>query len=70
MAILGMSMPRIAAITGHVFDSCQKIIDTYLPRRPQVALAAIEQWENAPAPTALAIVVRLASRQRRGSSNG
>jgi hypothetical protein len=33
--------PMIAATSGHGIDYCQSIIDTYLPRRTQVAMARL-----------------------------
>ncbi|GEK97035.1 hypothetical protein GKA01_22320 [Gluconobacter kanchanaburiensis NBRC 103587] len=39
-------MPQIAAISGHAIDYYQRIIDTYLPRRTEVALAGMEIWER------------------------
>jgi len=35
------------AISGHKIDFCQQIIDTYLPRRTEVAIAATSAWEAA-----------------------
>ena len=46
LAELGASTPQIAAISGHEIDYCQRIIDTYLPRRTEVALSGIELWES------------------------
>lgn len=43
----GATTPQIAAISGHSIDYCQRIIDTYLPRRTEVALGGIELWEAA-----------------------
>ncbi|MGD0430724.1 MAG: tyrosine-type recombinase/integrase, partial [Acetobacteraceae bacterium] len=47
LAEAGATTPQIAALSGHGIDYCQKIIDTYLPRRSEVALSAIKLWENA-----------------------
>ena len=60
MAEAGLTTPQIASITGHGIDYCQRIIDTYLPRRTEVAAAAIDAWEAAPA----ARVVNLAAAAR------
>ena len=49
LAEAGATTPQIAALSGHGIDYCQRIIDTYLPRRTEVALGGIEQWERAPA---------------------
>ena len=46
LAEAGATTPQIAAISGHSIDYCQKIIDTYLPRRTEVALGGIEAWER------------------------
>ena len=47
MAELGLPTPQIAAISGHKIDHRQEIIDTYLPSRTEVALAAMAAWEAA-----------------------
>lgn len=46
LAEAGATTPQIAAISGHSIDYCQRIIDTYLPRRTEVALGGIETWER------------------------
>jgi hypothetical protein len=46
---------------GHGIDYCQKIIETYLSRRTEVALGAITVWENAAGTTKVA---RLSSYRR------
>lgn len=46
LAERGATTPQIAAISGHAIDYCQRIIDTYLPRRTEVALGGIEAWEK------------------------
>ncbi len=61
LAEASATTPQIAAISGHAIDYCQKIIDTYLPRRTEVALVGIEAWEKAEA--APQKVVRLNSRR-------
>lgn len=48
LAEAGATTPQIAALSGHDIDYCQRIIDTYLPRRTEVALGAIKLWEDAP----------------------
>jgi hypothetical protein len=53
----------IAAISRHGIDYCQSIIDTYLPRRTEVAVAAIEMWERTGTKPESA-VVQLASRRK------
>ena len=47
LAEAAATTPQIASISGHSIDFCQKIIDTYLPRRTEVALGGIEAWERA-----------------------
>ncbi|MBV0889782.1 hypothetical protein KTQ54_14795 [Komagataeibacter oboediens] len=37
---------QIASISGHGIDYCQRIIDTYLPRRTEVAIAGMQLWEQ------------------------
>lgn len=46
MALAGATTPQIAAVSGHSIESCQKILDIYLPRRGEIALEAIKAWEN------------------------
>ena len=46
LAEAGATTAQIAAISGHRIDQCQKILDTYLPRRSEVALGGIEAWER------------------------
>lgn len=43
----GATTAHIASLSGHQIDYCQKILDTYLPRRTETALAGIEIWEKA-----------------------
>ena len=57
----GATTPQIAALSGHGIDYCQKIIETYLPRRTEVALGVITVWENAGDTTKVA---RLSSHRR------
>ena len=45
MAEAGCTTPQIAAVSGHQIDYCQRIIDTYLPRKTEVALGGVELWE-------------------------
>ena len=46
LAEAGATTPQIAAISGQSIDYCQRIVDTYLPRRPEVAIGGIELWER------------------------
>ena len=52
-----------AAVTGWGIDYCQRIVDVYLPRRPEVAASAIELWERAGAGDSR--VVRMGLHRRR-----
>ena len=47
LAEAGATTPQIAAVSGHQIDYCECILETYLPRRTETALAAIEAWERA-----------------------
>ena len=47
LAIAGATVPQIAALSGHSVDQVQRIIDTYLPRRGEVAIGGVEKWEAA-----------------------
>lgn len=62
LAEAGATTPQIAAISGHGIDYCQSIIDTYLPRRTEVAVAAMELWERS-ANQDTSKVVQLAARR-------
>lgn len=59
MAQSGANIRDIAAVSGHSIDKPQKIIETYIPRRTEQALRAIEAWERAG--SSASTVVRLAS---------
>jgi integrase len=45
MALAGATTPQIAAVSGHTIDRVQRILDVYIPRRGEVAAAAIDAWE-------------------------
>ncbi len=47
LAQAGATVPQIASVTGWGIDYCQRIVDTYLPRRTEVAAGAITIWERA-----------------------
>ncbi len=47
MAEAGATVPMIASVTGWEIAYCQSIVDTYLPRRSEMAAMAIEVWEGA-----------------------
>lgn len=65
LAEAGATTPQIAALSGHSIDYCQRIIDTYLPRRTEVALGGIEAWERAGLTTHSAVVSIAAARPKR-----
>lgn len=46
LALAGATVPQIAALAGWQIDHTQKIVDTYLPRRGEVALGGVQRWEN------------------------
>jgi integrase len=74
MAEGGATTPQIAAVSGHQIDYCQRIIDTYLPRRTEVALGGIEAWEAAeksgPRVVRLSDAVALESRAQKRRDKG
>lgn len=43
----GISIPRIAAVSGHSIQRTQAILQTYLPRAPELAKEAILALERA-----------------------
>ncbi|WP_439578062.1 tyrosine-type recombinase/integrase [Elioraea sp.] len=47
MARAGATTAQIAAVSGHRIEECQKILDTYLPRRFDVAHGAIAALDRA-----------------------
>jgi hypothetical protein len=53
------------APTGWGIDYCQRIVDTYLPRRTEVALGAIELWEKAPGTDSKVVSLGLETRRKR-----
>lgn len=61
MAEAGVTTPQIAALAGWSIDYTQRIVDTYLPRRAEVALAGMLTWEASGTPSATSNVVRLSS---------
>jgi len=64
MAVAGLPVPQIAAITGHSLKSVEDILKVYLPRRTEVAVAGMMLWESAEAPR-LDNVVALAAKRGR-----
>lgn len=46
MAEAGATAIQIAAVSGHTIDATTQILDTYIPRRGDVAAAAIGAWES------------------------
>lgn len=45
MAEAGATTAQIAAVSGHTIDQTSRILDTYIPRRGEVAAGAIDAWE-------------------------
>lgn len=45
LALAGATIAQIAALSGHSVDQTAKIIETYIPRRGEIALAGMELWE-------------------------
>jgi len=45
MALAGATTTQIAAVSGHTIAHTQRILDVYIPRRGEVAAAAIDAWE-------------------------
>jgi integrase len=46
MAEAGATTAQIAAVSGHTIDQTSRILDTYIPRRGEVAAGAIDAWER------------------------
>ena len=46
MAEAGATTVQIAAVSGHTIDQTSRILDTYIPRRGEVAAGAIDAWEQ------------------------
>lgn len=46
MAEAGATSAQIAGVSGHTIDQTSRILDTYIPRRGEVAAGAIEAWEQ------------------------
>lgn len=46
LAEAGCTIPKIAAITGHSIETCQKILEVYLPRNAVMAANAIDKLER------------------------
>lgn len=60
LALAGATVPQIAALTGWRIDHTQRIVDTYLPHRGDVALGGVERWERAGGATVVPLAVRRA----------
>lgn len=45
LALSGVPDHQIASLSGHSIETTKRILDTYIPRRSELALAAVEQWE-------------------------
>ncbi len=48
MALAGATVPQIAALAGWRIEYTQNIVNTYLPRRGEMALGGIKRWEENP----------------------
>ena len=48
LAEAGCTDPEIAAITGHSLERTKQILETYLPRTPDMARNAMAKWESKP----------------------
>ena len=46
MAEAGATDAQIAAVSGHSIEQTRRILDTYIPRRGEVAAGAIAAWED------------------------
>lgn len=46
MAEAGASTAQIAGVSGHTIEQTRRILDTYIPRRAEVAAGAIRAWEE------------------------
>jgi hypothetical protein len=64
MAEAGATTPQIASVTGWGIYYCQRIVDTYLPRRTEVAIGAIELWEKSPGADSKVVSLGLANRRK------
>lgn len=58
LALAGATVPQIAALTGWSIDHTQRIVETYLPQRGDVALGGVERWEKAGAARVVPLAVR------------
>lgn len=56
----GATVPQIASVTGWGIDYCQRIVDTYVPRRTETAIGAMALWEAAPAEDSKVVALGLA----------
>jgi hypothetical protein len=46
LALHGVTDVQIASLSGHSIDRTRRILDVYIPRRADLALAAVETWED------------------------
>lgn len=46
MAEAGATSAQIAGVSGHTIDQTSRILDTYIPRRSEIAAGAIDAWER------------------------
>lgn len=50
LALRGVPEAQIASLSGHQIATTTKILDTYIPRRADLAKAALETWEKGEKP--------------------
>lgn len=67
MALAGATTAQIAAVSGHTIAHTQRILDVYIPRRSEVAAAAIDAWESG---AGQGQVVPMESRRSYGTGSG
>ena len=67
MALAGATTAQIAAVSGHTIAHTQRILEVYIPRRSEVAAAAIDAWENG---AGQGQVVPMESRRSYGTGSG
>jgi hypothetical protein len=50
LALCGVPEAQIASLSGHQIATTTRILDTYIPRRADLAKAAVETWERGEKP--------------------
>lgn len=46
MSLAGATPQKIASVSGHTIERVVRILDTYIPRRSELAAGAIDAWEQ------------------------